>query len=434
MPSIPPPLGVLLVALALGLLVLLSALLARGAEAVITGTFALALAFLPWNAVRLTDSMTLSDALLVAGTFALLAVGHRARPQVLRTTYPVIVGAFVMIVGGLIGSYAATDLVTGLANMARFGVAAAAVPLVIAWWSPNRQTLRSAVWAWVLGASASAVVAVFQLQGGEYRALGLTTQFNTLAIASLMASGPALSFVTADRRSTRLLASGLVALLFFAVVISGSRAGLLGYLAVVAVFVLLSRRTALTILAIGATAGGVLIGFLLLSTDNAVSRLFAIDPGSVSESNIGRLALLQDNLNLALSHPLFGIGFESAGDAHNIFLQVLVSGGILGLVGFLYLIYGVVSRALRSVADASETGEAELRILMIGLVASFTGYLVAGLFQNALWDRYIWIVPGLLAAGVPARSEIPMFNRFDDVRRVPAKAAFRKPKWGGPTE
>lgn len=426
--------GVLVVAPAVGLLAL-SAALARGAAVVVTGIFALALLSLPWNAVRLTDWMTVSDAMLVAGSLSLLALAHRARPHALRGTYPLIVGVLLMGIGGLIGSSAATDLVTGFANMVRFGVAALAVPIVLAWWSPNRRAVQLVIWTWVLGASVSAIVAILQLQGGDYtRPLGLGTHPNTLAITSLMASGPALYLVAAGRLRTRLLALGLVASLFFAVVISGSRAGILGYLGVVAVFTLLSRRTVLALLGMGALAGGVLANVLALSTENAVSRLFALDPGTVSQSNLGRLATLEDNFNSALAHPLFGIGFELAGDAHNIFLQVFVSAGIVGLGGFLYLIYGVISGARRSIAKASETNGRESRLLVIGLAASFVGYLVAGLFQNALWDRYIWIVPGLLAAVAPVCSEIPALNRFGDARRVSAQAGFRELKLGGPTE
>jgi O-antigen/teichoic acid export membrane protein len=434
LPSISPFVGVFVVALSVALLSVLSVLLAHRAQGLVTGIFALALLSLPWNAVRLTDWMTLSDGLLVAGSLTLFAVGHRARPRAYRQILPIVAGVVVMIGGGVIGSYAGSDLVTGLGNMVRFGVAAAAVPVLLAWWSPSRQAVHIAVWAWVAGASVSAIVAVFQLIGGDYAGpVGLTTHYNTLAITALMATGPALCFAIVGAFRTRVLAVGVVVLLFFAVVISGSRAGLLGYVAVAAIFVLLTRRTALTIIGTGALAVGALAGYLTLSTENAVSRLFAIDPATVSGSNVARLAALQDNLNLALSHPFFGIGFELAGDAHNVFLQVLVSAGIVGLSGFLFLVHGVVSRAFRSIADQGETVGPESRMLTIGLVASFIGYLVAGLFQNALWDRYIWIVPGLLAVVGSLRYEVSEGDMYDNIPRKTGRAGSRMPRLEGST-
>ena len=58
-----------------------------------------------------------------------------------------------------------------------------------------------------------------------------------------------------------------------------------------------------------------------------------------------------------------------------------------GLIGFLMLVVAVVREGAREVPGAG----AESRYIRTAFLAGYLGYLVAGLAQNVLWDRYIWL-------------------------------------------
>jgi len=386
--------GVAIMAATLGLVVVE---LARMQWSTATSIFALALFTLPWNAVRLTEWMTVSDLLLVSGCGLLILAGHQSAPAVLDRTQPVIIGIAVIAIGGFLGSMTSSHLESGIANLTRFVIAALATTLVIAWWSPTLQTVRVGLWSWVIGAVVSALIGIVQVSQGQHsRAVGLTTHPNSLAITSLMAVGPAVYLLSSATGRLRPIAMASIIVLSVAIVASGSRAGLLGYVAVLVVMTILSRDRVSVVLSSGAVIAATVGTLIVGSGENALSRLVDFNGLSARGSDTARVGLLQDNIALAIAHPVFGTGFDAARDAHNVVLQLIVSAGICGLLGFLYLTIGIVRDALSSISTTPAL-PSQYRSMMIGLLASFAGYLVAGLFQNMIWDRYVWMVPGLLA-------------------------------------
>ena len=86
---------------------------------------------------------------------------------------------------------------------------------------------------------------------------------------------------------------------------------------------------------------------------------------------------------------------DSVTDAHNFFLQVGSSAGVLGIVGGTML----VLLALRAYALAVWKRLAEHPVqwaMVAGLAAAVLGYLAASMFQNVLWDRNVWIAIALM--------------------------------------
>ena len=183
------------------------------------------------------------------------------------------------------------------------------------------------------------------------------------------------------------------------VVVSGSRASLLGATVVctVALIKFGRRFRRMAVAALLATIFSFqAVGNAALPAQNALHRSFGAQVASSEQSDSGRREALNSTVKEIASHPATGVGFSNALEAHDVYLQLLASGGPLALVGFL-IVAGTSIAPLRRLSRNTVAGSD--RLLHVALAASFAGFLVADVFQNALWDRFVWIIPVLLAAG-----------------------------------
>jgi O-antigen/teichoic acid export membrane protein len=368
---------------------------------VATVSLYLAAATLAWNDVRLTGSVTLSDGFLLVAGICLagsLRGGRHVRPG-LRTT-----GVALVAVGGLLGAAAADDVTAGSGSYFRLVLGVAGTLALFTVWRPGTGEVKRFAAIWVASAVVSALVALSGSLSGSLRPEGLATHSNHFALVSALALGPALAFAAGTGR-TRLLGFASVAVLGAGVVVSGSRSGLLAF-AVVALVTLVwlgSRRLVLaTAVLAGVVAVLVQLGTISLPSQNALDRALIAGDRSVYLSDAVREENRRRTLELIDRNPLTGAGFEHALRAHNVYLQLLVIGGPLTLVGFCLIALGSV-RALARLPRRVRLRPAEA--LAVGLAAAVVGFVVAGAHQNALWDRYIWVTAGLAAVAVvlPAR-------------------------------
>jgi O-antigen ligase len=187
-----------------------------------------------------------------------------------------------------------------------------------------------------------------------------------------------------------MVASGL---LLSAIIVSGSRAGLVGG-GVVLLLVLLGlgrvrRRLSAVAVVTGVTAALLLSGVVVIPQRNSLARLTGAS-ASAAEADAGRHESLEITLGRTRKHPLTGEGFEHAKEAHNVYLQILVSAGPVGLAGFLLLCAQPIRAFLLARTRPTDAS------LLAGLSAGLLGFLIASTFQNALWDRFIWFALGLV--------------------------------------
>ena len=91
------------------------------------------------------------------------------------------------------------------------------------------------------------------------------------------------------------------------------------------------------------------------------------------------------------ARPLEGVGFAVIADAHDIYLELLAAGGLVALASFVTFCSGVVAAAWRSLASPS-------RDTAIALAVALAAWLVNGVFDNQVADKYLYVVPGLLIA------------------------------------
>lgn len=134
------------------------------------------------------------------------------------------------------------------------------------------------------------------------------------------------------------------------------------------------------------------------------------DPAAgLDHSSETRLALWEDAIELAGANVLLGTGFGTYGylgrignytDTHNVYLEVLVETGVVGLLLLLWL-FG--KSAWRGYLLSLRAKDPLLRGLGLGL----TGWVVCAMVANAFGDRwnylqiqgFFWVIAGLVARG-----------------------------------
>ena len=373
-----------------------------GTVMVVTATF-----FGPMSSVRpvaAVSVVTASDVFLLGGMTLLFPTLLRRRVQ-LPFAYQL--GALLLVFAGVISSLLTDSPVVSLRYVGQLLVAVFVLPTFLAWWHPRLPVLLSLAWAYVGGQVVSSVVALGQ---GGSRAQGLTTHPNffglccTLAFALgfflLQHSGPVLTCVVV----------GLDLLFAVGVSMSGSRAALLGLVLLSLVWVLVQRSAlggyamafvAVTALAVGNWA------LSALPEGSALARLAGNSTASVSDSH--RQSLVQSGLHQFLERPLTGNGFEQALQSHSIFLEVAVAGGLIGLVGYLFMIGAL----LKPLVDRAN----RLHALSYPVLA----YALVGALSNSLWDRFIWTA-GALGAVAMARGHADAHERSEE-EALPAAPA-----------
>ncbi|HUR17784.1 MAG TPA: O-antigen ligase family protein [Acidimicrobiales bacterium] len=364
--------------------------LAASSGRLAVAAWAVAAFTVPLNGVRVSI-LTLSDVLLivaVAVTLPSLAADSRTRTA--GVSRGVFAGLGAIAFGGVIGTLFAADAGASLLTMSKFVLASAGSVLAVMLWAPSQERIRWFCHLWLLGAVFNAVWAIFIGRTPGARPAGLSTHPNHLAMVCVLGVGLALGLALTGRRPLRGLALAALLPLSVALVLSGSRAAVVGCAVVVPSVAVLARRVQLAIralFAVGVFALAVLAGFIRLPEETGLRRIIG-DPTTIA-SDAERAEHLSQSLDRLNDHPLTGEGFQFAQEAHNIYLQVAVAAGPLGVLG-LFLIAGAMLRASRGGLHARAGPVSGDQALLAGLGGGYAGYLVAGAFQNVLWDRYLW--------------------------------------------
>jgi hypothetical protein len=399
--------AMLLVVGALVVGVALLAALASVGFASVGGAAMIGAAFVgPWNGVRLAEGAALTDGLLVLAAVMFLAevVTGRRQLRLAREVRTVVLGLGAIALGGVLGTIAASaDGSTSLVYVARFGIAAAGTVVLVTLWNPTVVQARLALAAWVAGSALNAIAGAFVTFTITGRALGWSTHPNHLGLACMLGSAVALAELLSVRRRS-LLPVWLVLLgaNIYGVIASGSRAALLGGGVALCFVTWRLAAPAVAIVASSAVAAAIALvatGVVDPGSESSVGRL--VGTQSSRESDSDRLVVLRETFERGADSPIFGTGFDLALQGHNIYLQLWSSAGLLGIAGLVAVVAGL-GRVLLGAARA-EHGDPAARILAVGVLGGGIGYLVASIFQNILWDRYLWVYLGLgLSSAVAA--------------------------------
>lgn len=251
---------------------------------------------------------------------------------------------------------------------------------------------------------------------------------NDLAMVLLFPIGFATSFLLARSSGwrDRVLAGVALPLLVWGLLATQSRGGLLGLMAVFAVFAWGRVRNKLLLVGAGAAAG------LLLFLLSGIGTRQVVQEGggatAIDASAQGRLDAWTAAVNMALDKPLHGVGLDNfvenfffytphwgglAKAVHSSWFQVLAETGFPGLVLFLALVlvtFRAGVQALRRLRGLGGAEAVDLADRVEALVAALAGFMVAATFltQAFTWPLYLLIAllvaarrisAGLLAPG-----------------------------------
>ncbi len=387
---------------------------------------------LPSNTLANT---TLSDGCLLVGAVVLLGAALSERDT--WPTYP-LVGAMGALLLGI--SVAASSAISGtpsedLRSGILFLIGAALTPIVVAAAAKSPRTLEAITFLWLASGAVNGAVAVLDdtgvtrlgstLTGLSWygRQGGLAIHPNHLGMFCAMIVPVGFTLALFGRRtSLRAVSATLTVLAVMGVLESGSRGATLGILlgpAVAAVLVSKRRLRTLVIatILIVTTAS---IAFLAAQALPSVARLTG--QSSVQGSDLARLGTLTANLNDIAASPILGNGYGDVTSAHDIYLQVVAAGGVVGLCGFVLLLGAILQSGIRSALRPDLSFR--LRLLSAGLVGSVITYLAVGIVENQIQDRALYWPAGLLLAVrfMASTSGQRQSNNITESERLPGRS------------
>ena len=227
----------------------------------------------------------------------------------------------------------------------------------------------------------------------------------------LIPIGAALTLCS-KRWLTRLLAGGATALGALAVIMTYSRACWVGFAVAAAVFVFLWKPR---LIPLCVALCLLCVPFLPSSIWDRILSIFNFSDSSTSS----RWALYEAALNAIRSSPLLGVGLGTAAPqqyiaenalysgnhlyvhAHNIYLEVWLE---TGLVGILALLGGVFCNIRNAARQARHSTNSAARLITLGAASALCGIMVAGLADYP-WHyprvmSVFWFVFAMAIAGV----------------------------------
>ena len=221
------------------------------------------------------------------------------------------------------------------------------------------------------------------VEGSNNTALLLVTGFG-LSMGLLLKS---------EKNLIRLLALISSGLIVYAVLLTGSRGGFLGLIAVLALFIALKYQIRLKKFVPYAVVG--VIGAILVIPNIG-------DRGLKDSSSNERVELLYHGLNMVKEQPLFGVGYNRFADnnpvrkvAHNIYLQQVAETGLIGGGLFFLMFYAAIRNSARYYKENQDNSVARNSVISIWCGA--TGVAICAFFLTA--NHYLpYIVLAMMTA------------------------------------
>jgi O-antigen ligase len=225
------------------------------------------------------------------------------------------------------------------------------------------------------------------------------------AIAAVLLVAVGLWLHFSKKRTWKALGLLVYCLVLFGLLLGTySRAAWLGFAAGLLTMLLLQRR----LIRKKRVWRIVVVGVMILCIGAIVYMPFVdtvlerFDRGLTQGSDEGHLKFFLTAAAFAAENPILGIGwanFEArtgALHAHNVYMNILAEGGLIGLLLWLMLCGSLVLVGVRAVLASPQEGY--LRYWNLGLLAALISILVNNLFQVSYLYGFVWMIAGLTVA------------------------------------
>jgi O-antigen ligase len=222
---------------------------------------------------------------------------------------------------------------------------------------------------------------------------------NHFAYLMEMALGLAIGLIIAGGSKQKLIQFALLLPIWFGLVLSNSRGGILAMLAQITLAAVLLMRTATLRFALAAILiGGVSVGTIWVGGERLVTNFSAAgtDLTTTDRDGASRNEIWRATLKMFGAHPLLGVGLggywigitayhDASGvltpqEAHNDYLELLSSGGIIGLALGVWFAVNVIRSARKNLY--TDTGF--MRAVRIGSVLGIAGVAAHSLLDFGL--------------------------------------------------
>jgi probable O-glycosylation ligase (exosortase A-associated) len=217
---------------------------------------------------------------------------------------------------------------------------------------------------------------------------------------------------SSDSKFRKVAFYGIFVLLILAVIGTQSRGASLALVVAMAYLVMKSRRKSLALAAVGMLVAMV----LLFAPDAYFDRMSSIKDYETEGSAQGRILAWKTAANMALDHPLTGVGAGHFGvmfgfkykpadyigpylNAHSIYFLMLGEFGFPGLLVLLGLIIGNVirnERVIQHLRSLRLPGDATNLSLMVAMQTALLGYAVGGMFLGGVFYPHLFVLAGLM--------------------------------------
>jgi O-antigen ligase len=332
--------------------------------------------------------------------------------------HPAISLVMVLFLGWALVSYAwAEDQAAVLNSVFRYGLAVALVLVVFTAVQKERDVTLIVV-ALVLGAVGAALYGFLNPAPVEFgqiqRLSGSLGNANELARA--LAMGVGLSgglFAIAKTPLGRGAALGAGGLCLIAILLTGSRGGLIAMAAMLIAAVVLAKgkRLALTL----ATLIIVLFAVGYIATAAPEQKERFLHPGS----GTGRIDIWTVGGRMVEAEPVSGVGAgnftvssvhyllepgslpnsqyiaDTPSVAHNMYLEVLAELGFPGAILFVVLIIFGLGCSIAALSRFRQAGQSRMQALTMAIAVTLIGLLAADVFASEQYARELWLLLGL---------------------------------------
>jgi O-antigen ligase len=341
-------LGPFVAAAAVGVAAVVLLMAVAGRERTATVFMAAAFATAPMYRGLVADIPATPTDLLIVIAVVLLLPELFSRQARLPTVF--LLALAVLVALGLRGAAVSSAPFESLLLLGVWMMCLGVLPIVIAMWNPGRGVVHLLLWSYLAGHAASILAALAEGPLVNNRYDGLTHHPNAFGIAGAISI--TIVFYLWPRYPqvwVRVALAGIAAASAASVLMSGSRAATLVVVAVV-VLVPLVERSAVAGLALAAGVG-IGVAFLPFIVEasgegSSISRL--VGDGTAEFSDNLRDQALEDGQDRFAEAPIFGSGLTiDLGEIHNVYLEVGIAVGIIGLVAYFALLW-VLARPLLS--------------------------------------------------------------------------------------
>lgn len=286
--------------------------------------------------------------------------------------------------------------------------------LMVLYWCRSIQDARRMVWICCLGVVGLVVFGIFTGQTADERFHAGSNSYdpNDLALALVMVLPLLLYLFSVSGPGYKFVLAGMAFVCLYGVVLTRSRGGLLGLLALGALILTrssLSRASKLVVVAISILVFGTPASTVYW---DRIQTMWA-PKTEYDRTAGGRIEIWKTGLMLMATHP-WGVGIDgfttaeglSHGGkgkwsaAHNSFLQVGTELGIAGLAIFLLLLARTIKDLRRIQANVPVTANYSnpVMVLASALEVSLWGFVVGGFFLSQAYNGLLYILLALSVA------------------------------------